>query len=98
MVVVKSHLYVVKDAQIFKQTDVLKGSGHSCPVNLNIFLSRNVLSVQKDDSSVRLVHACQKVEYGCLSRSVRADEAVRLALLNCNVKIVYCLQSAEGDT
>ena len=70
MVVVKPRLYIIQNAQIFKQADILEGTGNSALIDFNGLFSCNIFSVQYDASRIRFVNSGQQVEYRSLSGSV----------------------------
>ena len=48
MMVVKAYLYVVKNAQVLEQTDILEGSRDACLIDLgSCLVTGNVLSIQE---------------------------------------------------
>ena len=52
MVVVKPRLYIIQNAQIFKQADILEGTGNSALIDFNGLFSCNIFSVQYDASRI----------------------------------------------
>ena len=58
---------------------------------------RDVLPVEQDTSGIRLVYTGQQIEYRRFTGSVRSDQSVQLAFLNCNIKSVYRAESAKGN-
>ena len=95
--IVKAHFYIVQNSQVIEQTNVLEGSCNTMLVDINGFLAGNILSVQQNITICGLIYTCQQVEYGCFSGTVRSNESVELSLLNIQVEIIYCTQSAEGN-
>ena len=95
MFVVESHLHIIQYAQLLKQPDILKCPRHASFADVDGFLPRDILSVQKNLAAVRLIHACQQVEYCCLPRTVRSDETVQLFLFDRYVKCVHRPETAE---
>ena len=95
--VMKAGFDIVQNRKLLEQADVLEGSCNPGPVDVNGALSRNVGIIQHDLSGIRLVHAGQKVEYGCLSGAVGADQTVELSFLDGDAEIIYRFQAAEGN-
>ena len=95
--IVQSGLYIIQHRQILKQTDILKGSGNTGFIDIYGFLPCNILSVQDDTSVVRLVYTGQQIEYRGFTGSVRSDQAIKLPLLNTDMKCIYRPESAKGN-
>ena len=93
----EARLYVVQDGQVLEEADVLEGPGDAVPVDVGGLFYCDVHAVQEDDSCIRLIYTCQKVENRCFSGSVGADEAVELALFDLYGKVTDRLESPEGD-
>ena len=72
--IVKSCLYIVQHTHLMEQTDILECSGDSRLVDINGTLSGDILSVQIDDSLVRLIHTCKKVKDCSLTGTIRTDQ------------------------
>ena len=78
-----------------EQTDVLKGSGNACLVDLHGVHAMGVLAVQQDGSLGGLIHLGQQVKNRGFSRAVGADEAGNLRPADGQVEIVHGLQAAK---
>ena len=85
----KSYFYIIQYAHLFEQTDILKGSGNACLIDISNLLSGNIFSIQKDFSGIRFIDSGQKIEDGSLSGSVWSDQSIKLFLFDGNVKSVY---------
>ena len=96
--VVQSDLDVVDDGHLVEEADILEGTGDAVLVDLRRLVSGDVLAVELNDSRRRLVDACQHVEDGRLAGAVRPDEAVELALLYMQLKIIDGQKTTEADT
>ena len=98
MMIVKSYFNIIKNSQFFEKTDVLECSCNSGLTDLNIFLSCKILSVQKNLSGIWFVYTSQKVEYSCLTGTVRSDQSVKFLFLNLEVKVIYRTETTERDS
>ena len=89
--IMKACFYIVQHRQFLKQTNILKGSCSAGLIDFNGAPACYVHTVQLNASGIGLVYTCQKVKHRGLSSSVRAYKAIKLPLLNPNIKIVNCL-------
>ena len=94
-VVMKSRLYVVENAHVLEQADILEGSCDTSLVDSYRRLSGDVFAVQEDSSRRRLVHSGQHVEHGGFSGAVRSDKTVELPPADSHVQTVYRAQTSE---
>ena len=95
MMVVQAHLNVIQNRHVLKKTDILESTGNPRLIDLNGAFSRDILAIQLNDPLVGLVYAGEKIEYGCFSRSVGADQAIELAFFNIYMKAVHRPKTAE---
>ena len=95
--IVKSYFYIVKNRHILEKTDILESSCDSGLVDLNGAFSCDVLAVKFNDSLCRLIHSCEKIEYCCLTGTIRSDQSIELSLLNGHIKAVNSTKTAELD-
>ena len=98
MLIVKSDLDIVKNRHILKQTDILESSCNTCPVDLNRIFSRNILSIQFNNTLCRFVYTCEKVENCCFAGTVRSNQAIELTFFDGYVKSINCTKTAELDS
>ena len=97
VLVFQRRLDVVDDRHLTEQTDVLERAGNAVMIDLDGFVSGDVLPVQQDDALVWLVNAGQQVENCRLAGAVGADETVELSLFDREIEIVHGAQTAEGN-
>ena len=95
MLIVESCLYIVQYAQLFKETDILECSGDSILADIYRFLSRDILSVQKNFSAVRFIHTCQQVKNRGLACAVRSDQTVQFFFFYRYVKCIHRAETAK---
>ena len=78
----QTDFYIVKHRHLPKQANVLKGSCDPHAVDLNLFLSDNVFTVQKDLALRRLINTGEHIEYRRFTCPVGTDQAVKLPCLD----------------
>lgn len=91
MMIVQANLYVIQNAQVLEQANVLEGSCNTCLINLDGALSGQFLAIQEDRAVICLVDTGQQIEDGGLTCAIRSDEAVKLSLFDGQAEIVNCL-------
>ena len=86
--IMQSDLYVFRNGQLLKESDVLEGTCYPGAVDLYGFLTGDVLSVKPYNALAGLIYTCQQVKNGRLSRSVRPNQTIQAALFNIQIKII----------
>ena len=98
MVVVQPDLYIILNTHIFKQADILKGSGNARLINIYGLFPDYIFSVKPYNSLRRLVNPGQKIKYRRLSGTVRADQALELSFFNHHIQAVHSPKPPQGDS
>ena len=78
----KPQLDIVKYRELFKQTDILEGSGDSFFVNFDCAAACQLFAVEEKVSLGRFVYTCEKVEDCCFAGTVRSDQSVELTFFD----------------
>ena len=94
----ETDLYIIQHRLCMEKTDILESSRHTGLIDLNGILSDQILSVQADQTVIRLVHAGQHIEDCGLSGAVWPDQTIQLPFFNCDLKIIYRPKTSKGDT
>ena len=89
MMVVQACLNIVQHCHILEKTDILEGTGNTCLVDVDRFLSCDIRTIQADSSLIRRIHTGKHIKYRRLAGTVRSDQTVKLSLLDGNMKIIY---------
>ncbi len=93
----QTYHYVSDYRHIVEKTDVLEGAGNALVVDFFLAVAAKLLSVKVEGARGGKIYAGEHIEDGCLARSVRAYQSVKLLFLNFKIKVLYRLQTAEGD-
>ena len=86
---------IIENAQLRKQTDILKSTRHAQLIDFDLFFTGDIFAVQNNFAGGRLVNTGQHIKNGGFTGAVRANQPVKLAFFNFQVKLVNRAKSAE---
>ena len=89
--------YVIKNGEVFKKADVLKGTRDAELVDLNGVKPGGVSSVKHDSAASGLIYLGDEVEYGSFSRSVRSDKTGNFGASYRHIQILNGGKTAKVD-
>ena len=98
MMIMKPYLDIVQYRQSLEQTNILERSGNSGLVDINRFLSYDILSIQCNDSFCRFIYSGKKVKYRRFSGPIRSDQPIQAPFFNFHMKFIYRAKTAKGDS
>ena len=91
-------LDIVKNCQLIEKSDILECTGYTCNVGCYRIELCHVLSAKTDCTTAWLVHFCQHVEDGCLTCTVRTDQAIDFTLIDIQIQIINGCQTTKVNT
>ena len=91
------HTYhnVFQHGHLLEEVDDLIGAADTGPIDLIRLATIDTLAIEVDLTAGGSIDAIDQVEQGCLSGTVGADQTSDGALLNHDVYLIVCHQTAE---
>ena len=89
--------HVIEHIQAWKKTDVLKRPGNSRRCDFVRFHSDQIICVDRHPPVHCLIHTREQIENSGLACPIRSDQAVKRTSRNTNRKMLYRLETAEGN-